>query len=82
MSIKQKIYLTFPKQQITEPIICNMYDKYKVRFNIRSASVNDHVGIMAVELEAESHEKITEAMKYFRDNGLTVDPIELNVISG
>lgn len=67
---------------MTEPVICKMYDAVKVRFNIRSASVNDYVGIMAVELEADSRDKINEAIAFFRDNGLTVDPIEMDVISG
>lgn len=80
--ITQKIYLTFPKKQVTEPVICNMYDKLRVRFNIRSASVNDHVGIMAVELEADTRDKINQAIAFFREAGLTVDPIEMDVISG
>ncbi len=80
--ITQKIYLTFPKKQVTEPVICNMYDKLRVRFNIRSASVNDHVGIMAVELEADTRDKINQAISFFRESGLTVDPIEMDVISG
>jgi len=82
MSIKQKIYLTFPKEKVTEPIICHMYDKFKVQFNIRTASVNDYVGIMAIEFEADSQEKIDEVIAFFRDNGLTAEPIELDVITG
>lgn len=79
--IKRKVYLTFPTETVTDAIICDMYDKYRVRFNIRSASVNDSVGLIALELEAEE-EKIEEAIKYFRSRGLTVEPIEMNVIAG
>jgi ABC-type methionine transport system ATPase subunit len=79
--IKRKVYLTFPTETITDAIICDMYDKYRVRFNIRSASVNDSVGLIAVELEGEE-DTINKAIEYFRSRGLTVEPIEMNVIAG
>lgn len=82
MALKRKVYLTFPAKQTTEAIICDMYDKYKVRFNIRSASVNEQVGLMAVELEAESMEKIKDAIEYFRSRGVKAEPIEMDVITG
>lgn len=80
--ITKKFYLTFPKNLISEPVICAMYDKHKVQFNIRSASVTDEVGIMALELVADSAEKIQAAVGFFRSAGLTVDPIEMDVIVG
>ena len=79
--VKRKVYLTFPTETVTDAIICDMYDKYKVRFNIRSASVNDSVGLIALELEGEES-KISEAIEYFRSRGLTVEPIEMNIIAG
>ena len=77
--IRRKVYLTFPAKQTTESIICDMYDKYHVRFNIRTASVNEQVGVMAMELEG-TDEKVIEAISYFRTRGLTVEPIELNIM--
>lgn len=79
--VTRKVYLTFPQAQVKEAIICDMYDKYKVRFNIRSASVNEQVGLMAVELEG-TDPNIIEAIKFFKSRGLTVEPIEMNVIEG
>lgn len=79
--IKRKVYLTFPTDTITDAIICDMYDKYRVRFNIRSASVNDSVGLIALELSG-SESNIQEAIEYFRSRGLTVEPIEMNVLAG
>lgn len=78
-NVKRKVYLTFPTAQVKEAIICDMYDQYKVRFNIRSASVNEQVGLMAVELEGPE-DKVVEAIKFFRSRGLNVEPIEMNVI--
>lgn len=82
MTIHEKIYITFPKDKVTEPVICNMYDQFKVRFNIRSASVNDYVGIMALELEGETREKIDQVIEFFKSSGLTVEPIDMDVITG
>ncbi|MBI2339191.1 MAG: FeS-binding protein [Deltaproteobacteria bacterium] len=80
-NVRRKVYLTFPAAQVKEAIICDMYDKYKVRFNIRSASVNEQVGLMAVELEGPE-DKVNESLKFFRSRGLTVEPIEMSVIEG
>lgn len=82
MSIKKRVYLTFPKEQVTRPIICDMYDALKVRFNIRSASVNDHMGIVALELEADSLAEVGKALEFFRSRGVTAEPIEMDVITG
>lgn len=79
--IKRKIYLTFPTETVTDAIICDMYDKFQVRFNIRSASVNDSVGLIALELEGDEG-TINEAIEYFRSRGLKVEPIEMSVITG
>ncbi len=80
-NVRRKVYLTFPSAQVKEGIICDMYDKYHVRFNIRSASVNEQVGLMAVEMEGPE-DKVTEALKFFQSRGLTVEPIEMSVIEG
>ena len=78
---KRKVYLTFPTETVTDAIICDMYDKFRIRFNIRSASVNDSVGLIALELEGEE-KTINEAIEYFRSRGLKVEPIEMSVITG
>ena len=75
----RKVYLTFPASRTREAIICDMYDRYKIRFNIRSASVNESIGLIAVELEGPLN-KMDEAFDYFRKRGVKVEPIEINVL--
>jgi ABC-type methionine transport system ATPase subunit len=77
--IRRKVYLTFPGNKTKEPIICEMYEKFRVKFNIRSASVDDQVGLIALELEA-TEDKLEEAFRFFRKKGVKVEPIEINVI--
>ena len=80
--LTKRVYLTFPKDRVTEPVICDMYDQLHVRFSIRTASVNDHIGIIALELSAEDPSKINQALEYFRSRGVTAEPIEMDVITG
>jgi hypothetical protein len=80
MSVNQKVYVTFPKEKIRESIICKMYDEFKVVFNIRTASVNDFVGLMALELTADKQDTLDKAVEFLRNEGLTVDPIEMDVV--
>ncbi len=77
--VTRKVYVTFPATKTKEAIICDMYDRYKIRFNIRSASVNENIGLIALELEGPI-DKMEEAFDYFRKRGVKVEPIEINVI--
>ena len=63
-----------------EPIVCEMYDRYRVRFNLRTASVTDEIGIIGLELEGEP-DRVEAAMAFFRERGVRVEPIELDVIA-
>ena len=78
-SVRRKVYLTFPAEKTKEAVICDMYDRYHIRFNIRSASVNENIGLIAIEMEGDE-EKMQEAFEYFRKRGVKVEPIEINVI--
>ena len=79
--VRRKVYLTFPAVKTREAIICDMYDQYKVRFNIRSASVTESLGLIALELEA-SEAQMNKAFEYFKKRGVKVEPIELDVMVG
>ncbi|HLB05398.1 MAG TPA: NIL domain-containing protein [Thermodesulfobacteriota bacterium] len=71
--------MTFPQKLITEPIIYQIGHKFQVVTNIRGASISDEIGIVALELEGESTE-IEKAIAYMRGKGVTVEPIELDVV--
>ncbi|MFC1855493.1 NIL domain-containing protein [Thermodesulfobacteriota bacterium] len=71
--------MTFPENQIKHPLIYQVGHKYKIVTNIRSASITDMVGIVALELTGDASE-IESAITFFKENGVTVEPIELNVI--
>jgi hypothetical protein len=52
-----------------------------VEFNLRTASVTDEIGIIGLELSGEP-EQVERAIEYFRQRGVRVEPIALDVIAG
>jgi ABC-type methionine transport system ATPase subunit len=77
--LKKRVYLTYSQDQIPEPLLYQCNKKFDVVTNIRQASISDQVGIVALELDGEEGE-INKAIKFFSDNGVKVEPIELGII--
>jgi hypothetical protein len=49
--------------------------------NVRTASVNAGVGLVALEIDGERSE-VDKALAYLKEQGITVKPIEQDVIYG
>ena len=75
----QRFYLTYSQEQVKEPIIYWVGHKFRIVTNIRGASVSDHIGIVALELDGEQSE-IDKAVRWIAAQGVKVEPIEKNVI--
>ena len=74
-----KLYLTYPKKLVREPLIWRATRDFDLVFNIRSASVSEEIGIIAIELDG-AEDAIEGAIAWLREQGVTVEPIEKNVI--
>ena len=74
-----KFYLTYPKKLVKEPLIYQMSREFDLVFNVRSASVSEEIGIIALELDGRLDD-IQRAIGWFRERGVYVEPIEKNVI--
>ena len=79
----KRCWFTFPtRTQVEQPIIWQMSRKFPdVSFDIRQASVQHEIGIMAVLLSGEEDE-VNAAIQFLRSKGVTVDPIEKSVVEG
>jgi L-aspartate semialdehyde sulfurtransferase ferredoxin len=77
--IHERYYLSYPKELIKEPLLYQVVKKFDLVFNIRGASVSEEMGLVAVEFEGSS-EQIERALAWLRQSGVTVEPIEKNVI--
>jgi len=78
---KGRYWLNFDATRATQPLIHDMSKKYDVVFNIRQATVGEKVGLIAVELEGD-REQVKGAISWLEENGVTVEPVEINTIEG
>ncbi len=76
---RERYYLTYPRHLIKEPLLYHLVKKFDLVFNIRGASVSDEIGLVAVEFEGTT-DQIERALDWLRHTGVTVEPIEKNVI--
>lgn len=76
---RERYYLTYPRHLIKEPLLYHLVKKFDLVFNIRGASVSDEIGLVAVEFEGTT-DQIERALEWLRQSGVTVEPIEKNVI--
>jgi L-aspartate semialdehyde sulfurtransferase ferredoxin len=82
-SFSKRCWFTFPtRTQVEQPIIWQMSRKFpNVSFDIRQASVQHEIGIMAVLLTGAEPE-VKAAIDFLRSKGVTVEPIEKSVVEG
>ncbi|MDD5261730.1 MAG: NIL domain-containing protein [Methylacidiphilales bacterium] len=78
---KCRYWLSFDADRATQPLIYQMGKKYDVVFNIRTASVSETMGLMAIELEGE-REVLKQAIAWLEAQGVAVEPVEINTIEG
>ena len=79
VAVKERIYLTYPTRLIRKPVIYELGVQFALRTNIRGAHVSDTMGLVALELEG-SRDEIDRGIAWLRARGVTVEPIEKNVI--
>ena len=75
----RRFWLTYPPKLIKSPIIWELGRKFEVVSNIRQASVSDVLGIMCLELEGK-RSVIKNAVQWLKKQGVSVEPVEINVI--
>lgn len=79
----KRVWLTFGGRGLVEtPALWRMSTRFpEVSFDIRQASVTADIGIMAVHFAGET-ERVEAALQFLAEQGVTVEPIEKNVIEG
>ncbi|MBI3191272.1 MAG: NIL domain-containing protein [Pedosphaera parvula] len=74
-----RLWLMYPPRLITTPVIWQLGRKFELVTNVRQASVTDEIGLVCLELDGERAE-IKKAIKWLERLGISVEPIEINVI--
>src|SRR5437773_2357284 len=74
-----RLWLMYPPRLIKEPLIWKLSHKFPVITNIRQASVTDEIGIVSLEIDGKRAD-IKAAIKWLEKLGVSVEPVEINVI--
>jgi ABC-type methionine transport system ATPase subunit len=77
----QRLWLTYPTNLVTRPVIWELCKEFNVVTNIRQASVGDDTGVVSLSLEGD-REEIKKAISWLEGLGIQVSPVDLNTIEG
>ncbi len=70
---KRRVMLTFPGELLTEPIIYNLGQQFKIVTNILRADVTEERGLVVLELDGED-EDIEAGIAWVTSKGVRVEP--------
>ena len=76
---KTRLWLMYPPKLIKEPLIWKLGHKFPVVTNIRQCSVTDEIGVVCLELDGKRAD-VKAAIKWLSKTGVSVEPVEINVI--
>jgi hypothetical protein len=79
-TVRERVYLTFPKDLIKEPILSLLAKQFDIVFNIRSSTVTAEMGLVALEIGGKSTE-VEKAIGWLKEKGVMVEPIEKKLSS-
>jgi L-aspartate semialdehyde sulfurtransferase ferredoxin len=76
---QRRLWLMYPPKLIQQPLIWQLGHRFKVVTNIRQVSVTDEIGIACLEVDGARSE-VKAAIKWLEKIGVSVEPVEINVI--
>ena len=75
----RRLWLMYPPRLIQTPLIWELGHRFELVTNVRQASVNDEIGVVCLEVTG-SRDRIKSAIKWLERKGVSVEPVEINVI--
>jgi len=75
----RRLWLMYPPKLIKTPLIWELGHKFAVVTNVRQASVTDEIGIVCLEISGE-RAVVKQAIGWLEGQGISVEPVEINVI--
>jgi ABC-type methionine transport system ATPase subunit len=78
-SQQTRLWLMYPPKLIKEPLLWQLTRKFPIVTNIRQASVTDEIGIVSLEIDGKRSD-IKAAIQWLEKIGVSVEPVEINVI--
>ena len=74
-----RLFLSFPENLVDQPIIYEAVRRFDVVPNIRRANVESHSGWVILEMGGDE-QKIEDAIRYFKEIGVSVNRMEGDVL--
>ena len=78
---RKQVMFTFPDELVTEPIIYNLGQQFRVIPNIRRADISENKGWVVLELEGEEID-IEAGITWLTNKGIRVDPVTGDIVEG
>lgn len=78
---KRRVMFTFPPNLVTQPIIYNLGQQFRVITNIRRANVEDEHGWVVLEVEGKDAD-VEAGLEWVSAQGVRVDPVSGDVVEG
>lgn len=72
----RRVYLTYLGDDMKEPVVYELGQKFNVITNIRGATIKEDIGLVTLELSGEE-EEIDAALTWLETTGVKVEPIEM-----
>jgi ABC-type methionine transport system ATPase subunit len=76
---RMRARLTFPARLVQEPILYRLVKDFDILIDIRRADVKAEWGWVMLEMEAQDA-TLERGVKWLKEQGVQVDPIERDVI--
>ena len=76
-----RLFVTFPEELVSKPMIYEVVQRFKIVPNIRRANVEAHSGWMILELDGAPDAR-DNAVAWLVDQGCLVNPMEGDVVAG
>lgn len=73
--ISKTYNMCFPRGAVSDPLIYNVGQMFKVITIIRAATIKDKDCMMALELRG-IEEEIEKAVRYFGEHNVVIEPLE------
>jgi ABC-type methionine transport system ATPase subunit len=70
-----RLRLIYPESVAKEPIVCNLCKSFNITVNIKMAKVTQDSAILNIEIDVDI-EEIENAIKFLKEKGVDVQPIE------
>jgi L-aspartate semialdehyde sulfurtransferase ferredoxin len=76
-----RLFVTFPEELVSKPMIYEVSQRFEVVPNIRRANVEAHSGWMILELDGAPDAR-ENAVAWLVEQGCLVNPMEGDVVAG